>query len=92
MVDGAAAHDLEVLGEQAPLGLWVVKGIGETHAVDRVLRNAVYLQRRCDADNFVNCGDDVVAVMELRARCGIGFNLCRPLDDDRVPGAAEVRR
>ena len=91
MIDGAAAHDLEVLGEHLALGLWVVKGVGKTHAVDRILRNAVDLERWCDADNFINCGDDVVAVMELWARCSIGFDLCRPLDDQRIARAAEVR-
>jgi hypothetical protein len=30
-------------------------------------------------------------MMELWARCGIGFNLCRPLDDQRVACASEVR-
>ena len=91
MVDGAAAHDLEVLGEQLAFGLWVVKAVGETHAIDRILRNAVDLQRRCDADDFVDCRDDVVAVMELWARCGIGFDLRRPPDGHRVARAAEVR-
>ena len=92
MVDGAAAHDLKVLGEHLALGLWVVKAVSETHAIDRILRNAVDFERRCDTDNLINCGDDVVAVMELWAGCGIGFNLCRPLDDQRVARAAEVRR
>jgi hypothetical protein len=80
VVDCTVSHDLEVLGQQLALGLWVVKAVGEAHTIDRILRNAVDFERRCATDNLMNGGDDVVAVMELCARCGIGFNLCRPLD------------
>ena len=77
--------------QQLALGLRIVKGVGETHAVDRVLGNAVDLQRWCDAENFVNCRDKIVAVMELWARCGIGFDFRRPPDGHRVARAAKVR-
>ena len=73
VVDRAAAHDLEVLGEQLALGFRVVKGVGETDAVDWVLLDAVDRARRGDAENFVNRRDDIVAVMKLRARRRIGL-------------------
>ena len=68
MVDGAAAHDLEVLRAQPALGLRVVEGVGEADAVDRILRDAVDHARRRDADDLVDRRHDVVAVVELRAR------------------------
>ena len=72
-------------------GSWVVKSVSETHAVNRILGNAVDLQRWCDADNFVNCRDEIVAVMKLWARRSIGFDLCGPPDGHWVTRAAEVR-
>ena len=34
VVDGAAAHDLEILGELAALGFRVAEGVGEADAID----------------------------------------------------------
>ena len=90
MVDAPTAQDLEVLGLQPALGRGVVEGVGEAHAVDRVLGDTVHLTRRCDAEDLVDRRDDVVAVVELRARCGVGFDPGRPPDGQGVAGAAEV--
>ena len=92
VVDGAAAHDLEILRVLAALGLRVVERVGEADAVDRVLRDAVDDARRRDADDFVDGRGDVVDVVELRARRGVGLDLRGPADGHRVARAAEVRR
>ena len=44
VVNGAAAHDLEILGQQSALGLWIVKSVSKTHSVDRVLGHTVNLE------------------------------------------------
>ena len=59
VVDAAASERVEVLGLQAALGGWIVEGVGQAHAVDRVLGNTVDLPRRCDPENLV----------DRRARC-----------------------
>ena len=69
----------------------VVERVGEADAVDRVLRDAVDDARRRDADDLVDRRDDVVAVMELRARRRVRLDLRRPADRHRVARAAEVR-
>ena len=91
MIDGAAAHDFEVLGEQLALGLRVVERVGETHAVDGVLLDAVHCARRGDADDLVDGRDDVVHVVELRPWCRIGLDFGRPPDGHRVARAAKMR-
>ena len=68
MIDGAAAHDLEVLRAQAALGLRIVERVGQADAVDRILRDAIDDARRSDAEDLVDRRGDVVAVMELRPR------------------------
>ena len=65
VVDRAAAHDLEVLGSKPSVGRRVVEGVGQADAVYGVLGDAVDHQWRSDPDDFVDGGDDVVAVMEL---------------------------
>ena len=41
MVDGTAAHDLEVLGAQSSFSVRLVEGVGEADPVDGILRDAV---------------------------------------------------
>ena len=68
VINGAAAHDFEILGEQPALGRRIVERIGETDAVDRVLLDAVHRARRGDADDLVDRRDNVVDVVKLRPR------------------------
>ena len=76
----------------AALGLRIVKRVGEADAVDRVLRDAVDDARRRDAEDLVERRRDVVDVVELRARRGVGLDLRGPADGHRIARAAEVRR
>ena len=91
VIDGAAAHDLEILGQQSSLRLRIVERIGETDTVDRVLLDAVDRPRRRYADDLVDRWDDVIAMVKLRARRRIGLDLRRPPDSHRVARAAEMR-
>ena len=91
VIDGAAAHDLEVLGKQSALRLRICKRIGETDAVDRVLLDAVHRARRRDADDLVDRRDDVVDMVKLRPWGRIRLDLRRPADRHRVARAAEMR-
>src|SRR5271169_4472582 len=54
MVDGAAAHNLEVLRLVARLGFCIAKGLAEADTIDRILRNAVDHARWSDAQDIVN--------------------------------------
>ena len=93
VIDGAAAHDLEVLREQSALGLRVVEGVGEADAVDRVLRDAVDLARRRDADDLVDGRDDVVDSDGTAARgvaSGLIFAGQRTAIGLRVPPKCEA--
>ena len=67
-------------------------GEGRRHAdaVDRILREAVDLLRRLDADHVVERRGDVVDVVELRARRLVRLDLLRPRNDERIARAAEV--
>ena len=75
---------------QSALGARVVEAVGEAHAIEGVLGDAVHHAWWCDAEDLVDRRDHVVAVMELRARGGIGLDLGRPPDRHRVASAAEV--
>ena len=91
VIDGAAAHDFEILGEQLTLRRRIAERIGETDAVDRVLLDAVHRAGRRDADDLVDRRDNVVDVVKLRPRGSIGLDLRRPADGHRVARAAEMR-
>jgi AraC-like DNA-binding protein len=43
-----------------------------------------------DADYVIECRDNVIDVVELRARRLVGLDLFRPGDDERIAGATEV--
>src|SRR5580692_1275495 len=90
MVDGAAAHNFEVLSEQLPLGLRVGKSIGETHTIYGVLLDAIHRVRRGDAEDLVYRRHNVVAVVKLRPRGRIGLDFGGPPDCHRVTGAAKM--
>ncbi|MCY1516349.1 hypothetical protein D9M68_509700 [compost metagenome] len=66
------------------------EGVGHRDAVQRVLPHAVELDRRSDAQDVVERGRDVVDVVELRARRGVGPDAARPRHDQRRARAAEV--
>src|SRR6516165_10771567 len=91
MIYGAAAHDLEILRGLAAFGLGVIECVGKADAVKRVLRNAVDEQWRLDADDLVKGRHDVIDMVELRARSGVGLDLGGPTHRHRIAGAAEVR-
>src|SRR6516225_4407394 len=75
----------------AAFGLAVIECVGKADAVQRVLRNAVDEQWRLDADDLVNGRHDVIDMVELRARSGVGLDLGGPTHRHRIAGAAEVR-
>ena len=91
VIDGAAAHDFEILGEELTLRRRIAERIGETDAVDRVLLDAVHRAGRRDADDLVDRRDNVVDVVKLRPRGSIGLDLRRPADGHGVARAAEMR-
>ena len=90
VVDRTAAHDLKVPGKQLPLGLRIIKCVGHADPIDRVLGHAIDLTRWGDVENLVDRGDDIVTVMELGPRRGIGLDLRRPAHRHRVACTAEV--
>ena len=90
VIDRAAAHDLEVLRAQPTFGRRVVEAVGETHAVERILRHAVDDARRGDADRLVDRRHEVIAVVELCARGRVGLDLVAPAHDHRVARPTEV--
>ena len=92
MVDCAASHDLKVLGELLALRLGVVEAVGETHAIDRILRNTVDLARWCDADRLIDRRHNVIAVMELWPRRIVVLYFCRPRNGHGLARTAEMRR
>ena len=90
LIHRPVADGLEVL-LGVPLGRRRVgQRAGECHAVHRLLIDPVYRRRDGDAGDVEDGGRDVDDVCELRAEpTGAGDPL-RPVDDHRVPRAAQV--
>ena len=91
LINGTAAVVVEVLDLFARWRLGIGEGVGEAHAIHRILHEAVDDLRRLDAGDFVDGGHDVVDVVELRARRPVGLDALRPRDDHRIARAAEMR-
>ena len=92
VIDRAAAHHLEVLGQQTARSIRIVEGIRQAHAVDRILGHAIHFPRWRDANDLVDRGHDVVHMMELRPRCRVRLDLRRPPNRHRIARPTEVRR
>jgi hypothetical protein len=90
VINGPAAHDLEVLRPQAALRCWVVERVGEADTVDRVLLHTVDHARWRDAEDLVDGRHQVVAVVELGARGLVVRDLGGPAHRHRVAGATHV--
>jgi len=91
MINGAASHDLEILRVLDLLGSGIIERAGEADAIEGILRDAVDQVRRSKIQDVVEGRDHVVHMQELRTRCRIGRDLCRPADGQRIAGTAEVR-
>ena len=96
VVQALHAQHLEILGAVArrrvePAGV-VVEGIGEANTLDRLLCDAVDLDRRRDAGELEQRRHDVDDVVELPADAALVLDLGRPGDRHAVLGPAEEGR
>ena len=94
VIERPIAEHLEILGlvRRGRIGVGLVEGVGQAHALDRRLGDAVDLLRRADAGHFEDGRNDIDDVVELVAdAAGVG-DVTRPGDGHAVADAAEVGR
>ncbi len=73
------------------IGVGLVEGVGEAHAFDGRLRDAVHVFRGTDAAGLKDRRHDVDHVMELVADAARVLDVARPGNAHPLPCAAEVR-
>src|SRR5690606_38855343 len=85
--------DLEVLGAPPLLLVRRIEAVTHADAIDRLLRHALELLRRRDADGVVDGGDDIDDMMKLGAypSPGLAAHTIGPGDHQRVAGTPQVR-
>ena len=94
MINPAVADHLEVLRlvPRGHIGVRLIEGICQAHAIDGFLLDPIDVLRRLDARRVENGGNDVDDVRELIANSAGVLDAGRPRDGHTLPGAAEVRR
>lgn len=91
MVDGPAAHDLEVLGLLSPGRRSVGKRSSETCSGYWDLGHTIDDERGLDAHDIVDGRYHVVTVQEVIPRHRVRRDFLGPAERQRIAGAAQMR-